>query len=105
MDRKEFWEIYLPALEKALDNDHIRYENDDHYHVQDYSYYLDETQLREIEVFIENELWHHPLITLVTAYFDAVSGGQDWIGKEATYVCRRQIQERMNEMRTLYRLK
>jgi len=69
MDRVNFYKIYLPALQKALDND-----NSNHgFFVYPPEYYIDKMVEREVEYCMDVELGTDVFIQQVEEYFDAKS--------------------------------
>lgn len=79
MEDKEFFDIYLEALNKALDNDNVNY-GFSVYNPNDYI--EDELLLKKLESFEEmNYERFKNFFDLVSFYFDAKSHYFDSVGK------------------------
>jgi len=69
MDDKTFFSIYLPALSKSFENDHINYG----FHVKSPEYFIEESQLTDIDSYLESDTIYDDFFDMVGYYFDAKS--------------------------------
>ena len=69
MDNKDFFKIYIPALELALNNDSINYG----YYVRGPEYYIKKKYQNQIDSFIENSTEFSIFFDMVGYYFDSIS--------------------------------
>ncbi|WP_080779089.1 hypothetical protein [Chryseobacterium phocaeense] len=67
MKEKDFYNIYIPALEKALENDNINYE----FYVKSPEDYLDDDLSKKISNYLEEN--ESSFTEKVSYYFDAKS--------------------------------
>lgn len=67
MTKKEFYSIYIPALEKAFNNDNVNYG----FYVAPPEDYININQIDEINDYLDNT--EDPFIERVGYYFDAKS--------------------------------
>lgn len=71
MNLDNFYKIYIPALEKALENDNINYG----FYVRDPSDYIQcsSDELRQIDLFLDKISGKNKFLDMVAYYFDAKS--------------------------------
>lgn len=100
MDRREFFSMYLPALEIALENDHINYG----FLVMCPDFYVDREVSNQMDRFIEEELLDDHFVNFVAYYFDAMSHNFPDVGKVSIEEGRAYIFEEMKRLRTEYNL-
>lgn len=100
MNKREFFHIYLEALEEALENDHHNYG----YLVWSPDFYMEPETVQQIEAFIEKELADDDFINFVEYYFDAKSHNFPDVGKVNIEDARRYIIEEIARIRAEYAL-
>lgn len=71
MELIKFYEKYIPALEKALENDNINYE----FYVKDPMEFIElaDNELKDFDVFLDKAAGNNDFLDRVAYYFDAKS--------------------------------
>jgi len=100
MNKREFFSIYLDALEKALDNDHHNYG----FLVWSPEYYMESETVASIDKFIEDELPDDSFLDFVAYYFDAKSHNFPDVGDISIEGARSYIIDEMARLRREYSL-
>jgi hypothetical protein len=100
MDIRQFYSIYLPALNKALQEDYKNYG----FCVYSPEYYVGEDKLVEIESFIDNELANNKFVNMVDEYFDAKSHNFKKMDGVDLDTIKDEIVKRMGELQRMYSL-
>ena len=95
MTEKEFFSLYLPALEQALAHDHENHG----FHVMCPSFFVPKEHSLELEIF--TDILKNDFIDMVEEYFFALSHYEDnWRGIGINVV-RDMIINRMNELKLM----
>ncbi len=100
MELVDFYKKYIPALEIALSNDDLN----TGYNVYDPSFYLDlsfEEQM-EFDLFVDKLSGKNVFLDMVSYYFDAKSHNFPNIQGVDLNEYKRDIIERMNDLKLLY---
>jgi hypothetical protein len=91
MNEEEFYPIYLSALEKALENDHINHG----FYVFGPEDYVEKEVAKSLEIFIENNQKDRSFFDLVDLYFDAKAHNFDKINGVDIAIYKSKIKELM----------
>ncbi|TSE03484.1 hypothetical protein [Aquimarina algiphila] len=82
MTKKEFYQVYIPALEKALDTDHVNLG----FNVKGPEDYIDPELQVKLEKYLEKN--EDNFLEKVAYYFDAKSHNFPSIGETPIEVCK-----------------
>lgn len=100
MEAREFYIIYLKALEEALANDHINYG----FLVKAPDFYIEEEYLILAENFIDGRTEGVDFLDRVGYYFDAVSHNFPSINNIPIEKYRQSILSQMQEIKAIYNI-
>ncbi|RFS17095.1 hypothetical protein [Emticicia sp. C21] len=97
MEDKEFFEIYINALEKALNNDEVNYGFSVY---APYDYIDDDALLKRLEKFeSDNYNRFSHFFDLIAFYFDAKSHYFDTVGKYSVEEYREKVIKELNTIK------
>jgi len=100
MDNTTFYSIYIPALEEALENDHIDYG----FHVKGPDFYIDKKYLIDVDSYIQNSGDNEDFFNRIAYYFDAISHNFPNILGVTLYTYKKNILENIESLKQKYNL-
>ena len=100
MKERDFFEVYIPALELALSNDSHNLV----FHVRSPEFYIDKKHLQDVDTFIENHSHYSHFFDMVAYFFDAKSHYFESINGENIDSYKRKILELINIYREKFNL-
>ena len=100
MTEVEFYKLFLPALNKALENDHINYG----FYVAGPEDYVETEYLMDVENHMDTTSENVDFLDMVAYYFDAKSHNFPDVGEETINQYKIRLIEKANEIKKKYKL-
>lgn len=98
MDNHDFFTLYLPALEEALNND----EKNFGFLVKGPDYYIDNMYINDIYMFIDRNTDYFNIFNMAGFYFDAKSHNFPDVGVLTTLQYKEILKKEMFRLKSIY---